>query len=310
MKRNLLIAIGLVAILQLGSSLSSIVTFENNYLQQPSGRLELPKFRQGDQVIEHFAYTLNYVENYEQASWVAYELTASETVKKYERSDQFYVDPKVNTGSATAIDYKGSGYDRGHLAPAADMGWSSKAMVESFYYSNMSPQDPGFNRGVWKRLEEQVRNWATEYGKIYVVTGPVLKGKLPTIGPSRVAVPNYYYKALLVPSGNSYKGIAFVMANTSSSLSLSNFAVTIDSVEQLTGIDFFHVLSDIEEQKIERTVCTSCWKWSSSGSSQRKQVSTPPIVNSTAVQCSGTTLEGRRCKRTTKSTSGRCFQHD
>jgi len=310
MKRNLLIAIGLAAILQLGSSLSSTDTFEISYLQQPSGRLELPKFRQGDQVIAHFAYTLNYVETYEQASWVAYELTASETVKKYERSDQFYVDPKVKTGSATAIDYKGSGYDRGHLAPAADMGWSSKAMVESFYYSNMSPQDPGFNRGVWKRLEEQVRNWAVEYGKIYVVTGPVLKGKLPTIGPSRVAVPNYYYKVLLVPSGKSYKGIGFLMANTSSSLPLNDFIVSIDRIEQETGIDFFHLLPDNEEQNIEANACTSCWSWSRSGGGQRQQGSTPPIVNSSAVQCSGTTLEGRRCKRMTKSSSGRCYQHD
>ena len=309
MKRNLLIAVGLVILLQLGSSLTTNTSLFYFY-PQPSGKLELPKIKQGDQVIEHYAYTLNYIESYEQASWVAYELTASETVKKYERSDQFYVDPKVKTGSATGIDYKGSGYDRGHLAPAADMSWSSKAMVESFYYSNMSPQDPGFNRGVWKRLEEQVRNWAKEYGKIYVVTGPVLKGKLPTIGPSRVAVPTYYYKALLVPSGKSYKGIGFVLANTSSSLALNQFAVTIDSVEQLTGIDFFHLLPDHEELKIEKTMCTSCWNWSSSVSSQRQQVSTPPIVNSSAVQCSGTTLEGRRCKRMTKSASGRCFQHD
>ena len=310
MNRKLLITIGLLTILQIGSSLQSFYSLPIEVLQQGESRLEIPKIKVGDQIVTHFAYTLNYVEKYEQASWVAYELTAAETIKKYERSDQFYVDPKVTTGSATGNDYKGSGYDRGHLAPAADMGWSSKSMIESFYYSNMSPQDPGFNRGVWKRLEEQVRDWAVEYGKLYVVTGPVLKGQLPTIGPSRVAIPNYYYKVLLAPSGNSYKGIGFVLANTSSSLSLNNFAVSVDSVEQLTGIDFFHLLDDTNEQKIERTACTTCWRWSSSGTSQRKHVSTPPIVNSTSVQCSGTTQEGRRCKRMTKSASGKCFQHD
>jgi endonuclease G len=90
------------------------------------------------------------------------------------RKDNFRSDPKVKTGSAALSDYKGSGYDRGHLAPAADFKWSATAMSESFYMSNMSPQVPGFNRGIWKNIESTVRNWAVENDEIYIVTGPVL----------------------------------------------------------------------------------------------------------------------------------------
>jgi endonuclease G len=140
--------------------------------------LELPAVKKGEQVIRHAGYSFVYNEAYEQAAWVAYELTEKETDKQYDRTDKFIPDPSVITGSATDSDYSGSGYDRGHLAPAADMGWSSTSMAESFYFSNMSPQVPGFNRGIWKRLEEQVRSWAIEYDTIYVVTGPVLKGNM------------------------------------------------------------------------------------------------------------------------------------
>ena len=111
--------------------------------------LELPKPKENEQIINHFAYTLSYNELFEQANWVAYELTDIETISHFERTNKFIVDDLVKTGSASNDDYKKSGYDRGHLAPAGDMGWSEQAMKESFYYSNMSPQNPSFNRGIW-----------------------------------------------------------------------------------------------------------------------------------------------------------------
>ena len=149
--------------------------------------LELPKQKGQDAVVQHAGYTLCYNETHEQANWVAYELTATETVSIYERTDKFIEDPEIKTGSATAQDYAGYGYDRGHLAPAADMGWSAQSMVESFYYSNMSPQDPSFNRGIWKKCEELVRNWAVDFDKIYVATGPILTAGLSTIGSNKVS---------------------------------------------------------------------------------------------------------------------------
>ena len=136
-------------------------------------QIELSKTDQREQIIYHTGFTLSYNEAHEQASWVAYELTSNELIKKVNRSDNFKQDPKVETGSALLSDYVRSGYDRGHLAPAADMSWSQITMEESFYMSNISPQKPGFNRGIWKKLESYVRQWAYDNESIYVVTGGI-----------------------------------------------------------------------------------------------------------------------------------------
>lgn len=243
-------------------SISFIVfTFCINLLLngQPKPALELPAYSSCDIIIKHIGYTLSYNERHEQANWVAYELTAAETIKVVERGNSFRSDLAVPTGSANNADYKGSGYDRGHLAPAADMGWSKEAMMESFYYSNMSPQVPGFNRGIWKELEEQVRQWALDNLAIYVITGPVLEDDLPTIGPDSVSVPRYYYKVILDYTKPGLKGIGFLLPNESSTLPLQHFAVSIDSVEQATGIDFFPALPDPQEKVLESSVCLPCW---------------------------------------------------
>jgi endonuclease G len=220
---------------------------------------EIPATSKKDVVITHTGFSLLYSETHEQPEWVAYELTREETWKTVKRTDRFLPDPLVPTGTATDADYRGSGYDRGHMAPAADMGWSAKAMAESFYYSNMSPQVPACNRGVWKRLEEKVRSWAVEYGALYIVTGPVLSDTLPFIGPDKVSVPFYYYKVIVDHSPAGMKGIGFIVPNTGSDELLSHFAVSIDSVETLTGIDFFPALPD--EEALEQEVCIKCWDW-------------------------------------------------
>lgn len=211
-------------------------------------------------IITHTAYTLKYSELHEQAEWVAYKLTVERVKSTVKRTNDFRPDPKVKTGSAQLSDYKGSGYDRGHLAPAGDMKWSKTAMSESFYMSNMSPQRPGFNRGIWKRLEEKVRTWAISNKEIYIVTGPVLSDNLPTIGSNKVAVPNSYYKVILDYKEPELKGIGFVLANESSKKSLATFAVTIDSVEVLTGIDFFPALLDSLEEMVEGVAEVHAWK--------------------------------------------------
>lgn len=276
--------------------------------------LEIPKINPSkDKIIKKTGFSLLYNESHEQAAWVAYQLTQSETRSMYDRTDNFMVDPMVKTGSATALDYQGSGYDRGHLAPAGDMGWSAASMAESFYYSNMSPQVPAFNRGIWKRLEEQVRDWAVQYDTLYVATGPVLQTSLPTIGPNAVSIPRWYYKVILDYSEPGIKGIAFVMPNLGSKLKLQEYAVSIDSVERLTGLDFFPLLEDSQEQQIEQWVCLPCWTWadevSGNPSIYRGSTNTPRPTTSEAVQCSGITQAGNRCKRMTTNPSGRCYQH-
>lgn len=284
-------------------------------------KLELPKITFKDAVIHHTGFSLSYNETHEQANWVAYELTKAETVKIYNRTDKFIEDPKVKTRTANDKDYASSGYDRGHLAPAADMVWSATAMAESFYYSNISPQNPGFNRGIWKKLEELVRTWAVENESIYIATGPVLSKGLPSVGANKVSVPKYYYKVILDYKEPEIKGIGFILENTSSTQKLQNYAVSIDSVEKFTGIDFFTSLPDEQEEFIEKTLCLPCWSWEAIPSKNQINSIKPEQLReehktqemnskgSLAVQCSGITKAGARCKRTTTNTSGRCYQH-
>lgn len=276
--------------------------------------LELPAVRPGDQVIRHYAYTLCYSEAHEQARWVAYALTAAETQGPEERASGFYEDPAVRTGSATNADYAGSGYDRGHLAPAGDMTWSETAMKESFYYSNMSPQVPSFNRGIWKKLESLVRAWAQEYDGVYIVTGPVLNAGLPSIGPENVSIPDHYYKVILDGRGTGWKAIGFLMANAASSAPLSAFAVPVDEIELRTGIDFFPALPDDAEKAVESSLQLSDWDWKSSVSTIHSHVAAndpgddrPKVTGS--VQCSGITKKGLRCRNRTLHPSGRCHLH-
>lgn len=224
-------------------------------------KLEIPETDSNETVIVHEGYSLLYNELHEQASWVAYELTKEETFKIYDRTNKFIPDPKIITGSASGKDYARSGYDRGHLAPAADMGWSPIAMAESFFYSNMSPQTPSFNRGIWKKLEGLTRSWALEYNSIYIVTGPVLGPNLKSIGPNKVTVPSYFYKVILDNTEPNMRGIGFIIPNAGSTDSLQYFAVSIDSVENLTGFDFFPLLEDETENRVEEKLCIKCWSW-------------------------------------------------
>lgn len=269
-------------------------------------KLEIPKTTSKDIIITHSGFSLLYNELHEQASWVAYELTKEKTNKIFDRTDKFIPDPKVKTGTANDKDYTGSGYDRGHLAPASDMGWSSTSMAESFYYSNMSPQLPGFNRGIWKRLEELVRTFAIENNAIYVVTGPVLTSDLAVIGPNKVSIPNYYYKVILDYTDPDIKGIGFIIPNTSSTVSLQQYAVTIDSVEKFTGLDFFPLLPDDQEDLIEKTLCIKCWPWEGVKQTSEKE----NLASSQSVQCNGKTKSGSRCNNKTLNASGYCYLHE
>jgi endonuclease G, mitochondrial len=223
--------------------------------------LEIPKINENDIIISHSGFSLLYNEEHEQASWVAYFLTKERAQKGTERTNNFKPDPKVSTLTANDKDYAASGFDRGHLAPAGDMTWSSETMAESFYYSNMSPQVPSFNRGIWKKLEDQVRTWAKTYDSLYIVTGPILEDGLPTIGDNKVSIPRIYYKAILRYRNNDISSIGFLIPNKGLNEPLQNFTVTIDSLENLTEIDFFHLLPDYLEESVEKTICIDCWSW-------------------------------------------------
>ena len=215
-----------------------------------------------DTIIEREGYALGYIEKHEQPAWVQYVLTADEVSHAtVNRSDDFRADPYVPTGSATPQDYTRSGYDRGHLAPAADMGYSDRTMSESFYMSNMSPQPPQFNRGIWSKLEKQVRHFAVREKRIVVVTGPILPSeKTVTIGANQVTVPEYFYK-VIYDTTSPEKMIAFVLPNRGSNADLRSFAVTVDYVEELTGLDFFCNVPQPKQEQLERTITVENWDW-------------------------------------------------
>ncbi len=291
------------------------------FAQNPNWPFEVPETKPEDTVIFHTAFSLLYSEKHEQAFWVAYQLLGENTVKSLERSNRFLTDPKIKTGSATTQDYLKSGYDRGHLAPAADFGWSLDAMNESFYYSNMSPQVPSFNRGIWKKLETQVRNWASIDSCLYIITGPILHDTLKSIGPNKVSVPECYYK-VVVAYGKHPKGIAFIISNEVSGANLKEFAVTIDCVQNRTGINFFPTLNFREQQNIEQQICVSCWTWSSTEPAENNNKATGLVEEDVqvkkekihksieqAVQCTGFTKLGKQCGNKTRNSDQRCHLH-
>ena len=210
-------------------------------------------------VIHHLGYSLLYNEQHEQAAWVAYINTPAKMKGTEKRKDAFKSDPAVQSGSAENTDYYKSGFDRGHLAPAGDMKWSKQAMEESFYLSNMSPQAPSFNRGIWKKLEDKVRGWTENADSMYVVTGPVLIDSLKTIGKNKVSIPEYFFKVLLRFNENQVLGIAFLFKNEGSANPLSSFAMTIDELETILDMNFFQALERHYEKSFEDTFCADCW---------------------------------------------------
>src|SRR5450759_1514716 len=201
------------------------------------------------QIVRHSYYTLSYSEKDEQAAWVYYELTPEMVRGKQKRTDDYRPDEKVTTKSAQLEDYRGSGYDRGHLCPAGDMKLNYESMTESFFLSKMSPQNKEFNDGIWNDLENKVRSWTLTKGKLYIVTAGVLTSNLGKIGRDGVTVPKYFYKVLYDPRNE--KMIAFLLPNANSNKPLSDFVVTVDYVESLTGIDFFPALPDSLENNLE-----------------------------------------------------------
>jgi endonuclease G len=213
------------------------------------------------QIVKHKYYTLSYSQKNKQAEWVFYLLTKADSSGTVKRKNNFRPDPLISSGSASLVDYKNSGYDKGHLCPAADMSFDSQAMSETFYLSNMSPQVPAFNRGIWKKLEELVRSWSRQEDSLYVVTGPIFIQDKGSIGPDSVTVPGFYYKVIYDPIGNK-KMIGFILPNEKETgKSLSDYTVTVESIEQITKIDFFHNLPDSLEFRLERHIDTNLWQF-------------------------------------------------
>lgn len=264
------------------------------------GQIEMmPAEVEGDQTVTHTAYTLSYNFQHNQPSWVYYLLTREHAATVLPRKDAFKADPLVN-GCATPADYTNTGYDKGHLAPNADMNWDLTVQKECFYMSNMSPQTHAFNAGIWSRLEKLVRDWALEYDSIYVVTGPVLNAStvkechaiircdagegcdtlwdcvtyIATHQPFKliydtkknkpkqrnISVPEYFYKIAYCPARG--QAIAFLVPHEDKKGALlQSYVVSVNTIELVTGLDFFPELEDDLEEQIESSSCLPCWHW-------------------------------------------------
>ena len=213
------------------------------------------------QLVDRVGYAFLYSERYEQPLWVSYKITRDEVQNKVaERKDNFRLDPLIKTGSATIADYKSSGYDRGHLAPAADMAWSKQAMSESFFLTNMSPQVPSLNRGMWRVLEEKIRHWVLKEKELYIITGPIIRPGYMTIGPNKVAVPQWYYKIIIDYHQPQIKAIAFMIPNQKPQKSLQDFTVNIDKIEEVTQLDFLNFLPNRVQIELESKLDLSLWE--------------------------------------------------
>jgi len=227
-----------------------------------SDNLELGVPGKADQIVDREGYALGYCEAWEQARWVAYRLTADEVLNQATRRiDNFQPDPDIRTGSATLDDYRGSGYDRGHLAPAADMKWSGQAMQECFYLSNICPQDRSCNAGIWNEIENTVRGFACAEQRVFIVTGPVVGKNPKTIGANKVAVPDGFYKVVFDETAPQ-KMIAFYVPNRPMQGKPSDYVCTVDKIEEITGLDFFSKLPEQTQAYLESAIDVKAWNWS------------------------------------------------
>ena len=229
-----------------------------------SVNLEIPaKLKdRSEKIMKRTNYTVSYNRNWNLPNWVAWELNRSETKGKNNRRDEFVADtelPKAN--QVEPWDYSGSGYDRGHMCPAGDNHFSSKAMDECFLMSNMCPQNHELNTGKWNDLEIACRRWANRYGEVYIVCGPIIdKRKGKRIGKDHdIIVPEQFFKVILITSTKPARAIGYIFENNGSDRPYK--AYSIDEIEQKTGMDFFPNLPDNIEDIVESRYEISDWRW-------------------------------------------------
>ncbi|MBO5185502.1 MAG: DNA/RNA non-specific endonuclease [Prevotella sp.] len=227
-----------------------------------TGEMVLPALRpsSGEQILRRTAYTASYNKNTRLPNWVAWQLTADHTDGPHKRKGlKFREDEDVPEPRATDWDYYNSGYDRGHMCPSGDCKWSAEAQLESFLFTNACPQVHGLNAGDWNEMEQQCRRWAEKYGRLYIVSGPIIyKGNSKTIGRNKVVVPEAFFKVVL-RLGDNPRAIGFIYKNKSGNRPKGDYVNTVDEVERITGFDFFPALPDDVEDRVEAEADIEEW---------------------------------------------------
>ena len=243
-----------------------LVSAVATYAQSKTPRYELPRQSQtaSERRIDHDSYSLSFNIDRLTPTWVAWCLTPDRVNGNVKRTDYFDGDPAIDAKYRVVhADYYTSGYDRGHMCPAADNRHSQRAMVQCFYMTNMCPQRHALNEGGWNDLEVQCRSWARNYGKLFICAGPIYDTKNPQrIGKRakfRIAVPDRFYKVVLMVGTKTTKAIGFIYPNGAANRDMRHYAVSVDEVERITGLDFFYQLDDAVEKRVEAECNPAAW---------------------------------------------------
>lgn len=237
-----------------GKSKSNPVAASSHYAD-----LEIAEGGDGGNVVKRYeGFTVCFNHRNMTPDWVGWELLRSEVNGGESRSDKFWKDWELD-GCASPDDYRNSGYDKGHLCPAADQKWSAAAMSDCFVMANMAPQEHALNAGAWKTLEEKERLWAERDSAIVIVAGPIYaKNDRKKIG-SGVRVPSAFFKVLLAPYIEEPRAIGFVYPNMRAPGNMADYSMSVDKVEELTGLDFFSNLPDDLENRLESHASFNDW---------------------------------------------------
>ena len=216
---------------------------------------------EGEIMLVRVGYTTSYNPKTKQPNWVGWRLTADHVDGEFLRKGiKFHEDEDVPEPRAKDEDYRGSGYDRGHMCPSGDNKWSQQAQEQSFLFTNICPQNHGLNAGDWNEMEQQCRKWAVEEGELYIVSGPIFYGSArhKSIGKNKIPVPEAFFKVVLSMKGTP-KAIGFIYKNQAGNRPKGDYVNTVDEVERITGIDFFPSLPDDVENNVEAKANIDDW---------------------------------------------------
>ena len=234
---------------------------EDPYIPTSAYPLDIAKSPEGteEQIMEYEGFRVSFNKDHKTPNWVAWELLGTECDGEEKRYNTFWQDENV-AGCPSTYDYTNSGYDRGHMCPAADQKWSRQAMIDCFSLANIVPQDHSLNSGAWSTLEKKERLWAQRDSAIVIIAGPIYeKTDQERIGDAGVRVPSAFFKVMIAPYVDEPRGIGFIYPNMSSPGNMKDYSMPIDKVEEITGIDFFYNLPDELENRIEATASFKEW---------------------------------------------------
>lgn len=233
----------------------SVIILDTNEIENVIIPEEIP-----NDIYRYTGFTVHFNRETHIPNCTVHELTREEVNGTSPRNNNFHQDENV-VGCPTLDDYKFSGYDRGHMVPAGDMKWDKQAMSDCFSLANMIPQKKALNSGAWNKLEQKFRDWANRDSAIIVITGPIVtKDDLNiTIGESRVVVPSFVFKIALAPFVTPMRAIAFIYPNKKATGGLDKHVVSVDKVENATGMDFFPSLPDEIENVVEASSDLNQW---------------------------------------------------